>query len=223
MIQRILKPSNKVVVIVDFREDDSSIRELIEDMGALVKPLSLKVGDYLCSDRVCVERKTGEDFISSITDGRLFEQASELKENFSKPILLIEGGYSKGRLNENAVRAAIASIVLDYEIPIIMTKNREDTAKTIFWIANREQMITKKGIGIGGKKKPKDIKDLQEHVISSLPGVSVVLSKRILKEFKTIKKFADATEGELGKVRGIGKVLAKRLHKLLNEEYGGNT
>jgi len=223
MIQRILKPDNKVVVIVDFREDSSSIKEIIEDMGALVKPLPLKVGDYLCSDRVCIERKTGEDFISSITDGRLFEQAKELKENFSKPIILIEGGYSKGRLNENAVRAAIASIILDYEIPIIMTNNREDTAKTIFWIANREQMTNKKGIGIKGKKKPKDIKDLQEHVISSLPGVSVVLSKRILREFKTIKRFVGATEGEIAKVGRIGKVLAKRLHELFNEEYGGNT
>lgn len=222
MIQRILKPDNKVVVIVDFREDSSSIKEIIEDMGALVKPLSLKVGDYLCSDRVCIERKTGEDFISSITDGRLSKQAEELKENFSKPIILIEGGYTKGRVNENMIRAAIASIAIDYGIPIIMTKNREDTAKTIFWIANREQMIKKKGIGIKGKKKPKHIKDLQEHVISSLPGVSVVLSKRILKEFKTIKKFTGASEGEIAKVKGIGKVLAKRLHKLLNEKYGGN-
>ena len=46
---------------------------------------------------------------------------------------------------------------------------------------------------------------------------------KILKEFETIKKFANAKETEILKVDGIGKVLAKRLHKLLNEEYGGKT
>jgi len=156
-----------------------------------------------------------------VIDRRLFQQAEELKDNFSKPILLIEGDYFQGGMNENAIKAALASIVLDFDIPIIMTKHEEGTARTIYWLAKREQIISKKGIGIKGKKKPKDIKRLQEHVISSLPGVSVVLSKRILEKFKTIKNFAKAKESEIIKVDGIGKVLAKRLHKLLNEEYGG--
>jgi len=221
MVQRILKPENKIVIMVDFREEKCSVTDHLKDLGVLVKPLPLKVGDFICSDRVCVERKTGEDFISSIADRRLFQQAEELKDNFSKPILLIEGDYFQGGMNENAIKAALASIVLDFDIPIIMTKHEEGTARTIYWLAKREQIISKKGIGIKGKKKPKDIKRLQEHVISSLPGVSVVLSKRILEKFKTIKNFAKAKESEIIKVDGIGKVLAKRLHKLLNEEYGG--
>jgi len=223
MVQRILKPEGKIVVIVDFREEKCSVTDYLKDLGVLVKPLPLEVGDFICSDRVCVERKTGEDFISSITDGRLFQQAEELKNNFSKPILLIEGNYFQGGMNENAIKAALSSIILDFDIPVIMTKYEEETARTIYWLAKREQMISKVGIGIKGKKKPKSIKRLQEHVISSLPGVSVILSERILKEFKTIKEFANAKESEIVKVDGIGKVLAKRLHKLLNEEYGGKT
>ena len=221
MVQRTLKPDDKVLIFVDYREENK-IAEYIEEMGALIKPIPLKVGDYLCSDRVCVERKTGDDFISSITDGRLFEQAKELKENFSKPILLVEGNYFKERINENAVNAALASIILDYEIPIMMTRTEEESAKTIFWFAKREQTITKVGVGISGKKKPKEIKELQEYFISGLPGVSVVLSKRILKEFKSIKKFTCAKENEISRIKGMGKTLAKRLYKILNEEYGGN-
>ena len=38
----------------------------------------------------------------------------------------------------------------------------------------------------------------------------------------TIKNFADAEETEILKIDGIGKVLAKKLHKILNEKYGGN-
>jgi len=219
--QRILKPL-KTVIIVDVREPSELIKELSK-YDCIVRTMSLKLGDYLCSERVCVERKTGDDFISSIVDGRLFEQAEELKDNFAKPIILVEGDYYAGGMNENAIKAALASILLNYEIPVIMTKNEEDTARTIFWLAKREQIISNVDVGIKGEKKPKKLKDLQEYFISGLPGVSAVLSKRILKKFKTIKNFANANEKEMIEVDGIGKVLAKRLHELLNKEYGGNT
>jgi Fanconi anemia group M protein len=222
MIQRILKPENKPVIIIDCHENKSSVKDYLEDLSAVVKVLPLKVGDFICSERVCVERKTGNDFISSIVDGRLFQQAEELRDNFTKPIILVEGDYYAGGMNENAIKAALASVVLDYEIPVIMTKDEEETARTIFWLAKREQIISNVEVGIKGEKKPKQLKDLQEHVISGLPKVSVVLSKRILKKFKTIRNFANANEKELIEVDGIGKVLAKHLHELLNKEYGGS-
>jgi len=221
MIQRILKPKDKPVIITDVRENKCSVKGYLEDLGAMVKVLPLKVGDFICSERVCVERKTGDDFISSIVDGRLFEQAKELKDNFDKPIILVEGDYYAGGMNENAIKATLASIVLNYEIPVIMTKDEKETARTILWLAKREQITSGIEVGIKGRKKPKKLEDLQEHVISGLPGVSVVLSKRILRRFKTIKNLANAKESELIEVDGVGKALAKRLHELLNKEYGG--
>jgi Fanconi anemia group M protein len=219
MIQHILKPKDQVVIFADFREEASNIKNLIEELGGIVKKTSLKVGDYICSDRVCVERKTANDFINSIIDGRLFQQLEELRDNFTKPILIIEGNNFRESMNNNAIKAAMASIILDYEIPIIMTKDEDDTAKTIFWLSKREQVESERPIGIKGKKKPKDIKKLQEHIISGFPGISTKISKRILKEFKTIKNFSNVTEEELVKIDGIGKVLAKKLNKLINEKY----
>jgi len=223
MIQRILKPKDKPVIITDSRESKGSVKNYLEGLGAVVKTLPLKVGDFICSERVCVERKTGDDFISSIVDGRLFQQAEELKNNFAKPIILVEGNYYAGGMKESAIKSALASIILNYEIPVIMTKDEGETARTIFWLAKREQIISNVGMGIKGKKKPKRLKDLQEHVISGLPGVSVVLSRRLLRKFKTISNLANAKEKELLEVDGVGKVLAKRLHELLNKEYGGKT
>lgn len=219
MIQHILKPKNKVVVFADFRENASNTKNVIEEMGGIVKETALKVGDYICSDRVCVERKTSDDFINSIIDGRLFQQLEELRDNFTKPIIIIEGNNFRESMNENAIKAALASIILDYEIPIIMTKDEEDTAKTIYWLSKKEQIESERPIGIKGKKKPKDIKKLQEHIISGFPGVSTKISKRILEKFGNIKNFANTTEGELVKIDGIGKVLANKLHKLVNEKY----
>lgn len=221
-MQTILKPDNKVIVMIDFRENGCSVKDYLEDLGAVVKLISLKVGDFICSDRVCVERKTGDDFVSSIIDGRLFRQAEELKNNFSKPVMIIEGNNLRENMNDNAIKAALASIVLDYEIPVIMTRHEGETAKMIFWLAKREQMTSKRGVGIKGKKITKKPKDFQENVVSGLPGVSTVLSKRILGKFKTIKGFANADESKISEVKGVGKGLAKKIHKILNEEYGGS-
>jgi Fanconi anemia group M protein len=221
-MQTILKPKDKPIVIVDYRENKHSIKNYLENFGAIVKVLPLEVGDYICSERVCVEKKIGNDFVSSIIDGRLFQQATELKDNFEKPVIIVEGDYYRENMNENAIKSALASIILNYEIPIIMTRGEEETARIIFWLAKREQMISKIGIGIKGKKKPKRLNELQEYVLASLPGISTVLSKRILTKFKSIKNFVKAKESEMMEVKGIGKVLAKRLYRLLNEEYGGN-
>ncbi len=218
MIQHILKPKDQVVIFVDFREE-SNIKNIIKDLGVNAKEMDLKVGDYICSDRVCVERKTSDDFINSIIDGRIFKQAEELIDNFTKPVLIIEGNYFRESMNENAIKAALASLILDYGISVITTKNEEDTAKTIYWLAKREQKDSQRPIGIKGEKKPKDIKKLQEHIISGFPGVSTKISKRILEKFKTIKRFTNTTEEELTKVDGIGKSLAKKLDKLMNEKY----
>jgi len=217
-MQHILKPKDQVVIFVDSRED-GKMEGLIKENGGNVKKMSLKVGDYICSDRVCIERKTSDDFVSSITDGRLFQQAEELIDNFTKPILIIEGNYFRESMNGNAIKAALSSLILDYGISVITTRDEEDTAKTIYWLAKKEQIESQRPIGIKGKKKPKDIKKLQEHIISGFPGVSTKISKRILEEFETIKKFSNATEQELIKIDGIGKALAKKLYKLMNEKY----
>ena len=182
MIQRILKPKDKPVIITDVREGKCSVKDYLESLGAMVKVLPLKVGDFICSERVCVERKTSNDFISSIVDGRLFEQAEELQNNFDKPIILVEGDYYAGGMNENAIKATLASIILNYGIPVIMTKDEKETARTILWLAKREQITSGIEVGIKGRKKPKKLEDLQEHVIAGLPGVSVILSKRILRK-----------------------------------------
>ena len=218
-MQQILKQKDKIVILADFRENSSGVQDLIRDLGADIKESSLKVGDYICSDRVCVERKTAEDFVNSIIDGRLFNQLEELKQNFQKPVIVIEGNNFRDTVNENAIKSAMASVILDYEVPVVMTKDKDDTAKIIYWLSKREQIKSKRPVGFKGKKKPKEIKKLQEHIISGFPGVSEKISKRILKEFGSIKNFANASEEEIRKVEGIGKKLSSKLHGIINKKY----
>jgi Fanconi anemia group M protein len=213
--QQILKP-NRVIVIADVREPKELIGELSK--FCIVKSNQLEIADYICSSNVVIERKTHSDFIASIIDGRLFEQAKELKENFKRPIIIVEG-YSNREINDNALKAALASLVVDFGISLINTRNPYDTARLIYWIAKKEQKEKKKGIAFKVKKKPKELKLLQERIVASLPGVSSIISKKLLSYFGSVENVFKANEDELKKVKGIGRKLAAKIRKVLGEKY----
>lgn len=215
--QKIFKPRGKTLVVCDYRERE--VARQLRVAGAVVNKTNLDLADFVCSDRVAIERKTHSDFVSSIIDGRVFEQARMLKREYEKPIIIIEG-YSNARIKPNALKAAIASLLINFGIPLVATKNPADTARTIYWIARKEQH-SKGGHDVAIKvgKKPKNVKRLQEQIVSSLPGVSAVLSKRLLQHFGTVEKIFAAEEDELRKVKGIGKKLAKRINDVVTKSY----
>ncbi|MCS7106406.1 MAG: helix-hairpin-helix domain-containing protein [Candidatus Aenigmarchaeota archaeon] len=212
--QMVLKPET-VVIFCDHREKDVS--EILKKM-CLVKKVNLEFGDFVCSERVAIERKSYDDFLSSIIDGRLFDQAKKMRENFDKPIILIEG-FSNKQINENSVKGAIASLVLDFDVNILSTRNEFDTAKTIYWIAKKEQEEKKLGIAFKVGKKPKDLNKIREFIVSSIPGISTVLSRRLLKEFGSVERVFTANEKELTKIKGIGEKLAKKIRDILTQNY----
>lgn len=78
-------------IVVDEREKKSGIPVLLRQAGAMIDFAQLKVGDYIVSPETAIERKTIQDLLNSIYDGRLFVQCSQLSEHYVKPVLIIEG------------------------------------------------------------------------------------------------------------------------------------
>jgi len=184
----------------------------------------MPVGDYILSDRVCVERKTAEDFLQSIIDRRLFSQLENMKSNFKNPLLIVEGEQllDSGRnIHPNAIRGALASICIDYSIPIIWTSTQMDTAHQLYMIAKREQLEEKRSIGIRGKKKTKSLAEMQEFLIAGIPKISTEKARNLLKHFQTPEKVFRASETELKKVDGIGDDLARQIRQLMSKKYEG--
>ena len=81
----------RVRILVDERERKSGIPDLLRRAGATIDFAQLKVGDYVVSPETAIERKTIQDLLNSIYDGRLFIQCSQLNENYIKPVLIVEG------------------------------------------------------------------------------------------------------------------------------------
>lgn len=210
----------QIKVVVDARES-AMIKELASQ-GLSVEAKSLDVADIVVSERVGIERKTVEDFLASMIDKRLMQQVRELRKNFERPLLVLEGEediYALRKIHPNAIRGMLAAIAVSYAVPIIRTKNAVDTALLIKTIARREREEGEREFSVRVQKKPLTTKELQEFVVESLPGVGPVIAKNLLKDLKSVKSVVNASVEELKKVEGLGEKKAKEIREVLDELY----
>ncbi len=208
----------KEKIHVDTREFRSEVVKILAENFNVV-PVQLAVGDYVISDRVAIERKTTTDFLESIRDGRLFEQIKNLKSNYENAVLIIEGEslFSSG-FHDNAIYGALASILVDFNVPVIFTKNPRETAKMIQALYNREKK-EKREVSLRKEKKAMTMDERQRFIVESLPNVSAKLSQRLLEHFGSVKDVINAEVGELIMVKGIGRKTAEEIHEVVNKKY----
>lgn len=225
---KITKPQKKLEdyqksnekIYVDVREKGSSTMKRLLDLGVDVEIKKLDSADYILSSRIGIEFKTVEDFVNSIIDGRLLTQVKNLKENFPKPLLIIEGSedlYSIRKINPASIQGMLSTITIDFNIPILQTKNPRETAELLKTIAKREQESNKDFTF--HSKKPLTMQEQQEYIVSAFPGIGVTLSKPLLSHFSSIKNIVNASEEELKKVDLIGPTKAKNIRKILDTNY----
>ncbi|KAL2830245.1 putative DNA repair protein RAD1 [Aspergillus cavernicola] len=82
-------------VVVDVREFRSALPSLLHGNNMIIVPCQLTVGDYILTPDICVERKSVRDLISSLRNGRLYNQAETMLQHYKSPLLLIEFDENK--------------------------------------------------------------------------------------------------------------------------------
>ena len=216
--------AEKVIIYVDTREQASSVVWKLKELDAVIRVKQLEVGDYILSDAVVVERKTVEDFLSSVIDGRLFNQLTMMVSNYSAPLIILEGNleelYTLRNIHENAIKGILASIALNYRVPILYSRDEDDTVKFIFQIAKREQLGKENEIRLRVGKKGFSIKGQQQFLVEGFPLVGPSLAKALLKKFGTVRGIVNASIKELQEVEKMGPIKAKKIHEVLNAFYG---
>ncbi|MBT4334577.1 DEAD/DEAH box helicase [archaeon] len=209
-------------IYADSREQGSTILKELVDLGINITTKTLPTADFIVSSRVGIERKTIRDFVDSIIDKRLFDQLKNLKANFEKPLIILEGEediYSIRNIHANSIRGMLATITISYGIPLIQTKNTKETAQLLRSIAKREQIQKEKTFNLNLEKKPLTTRELQEYIISSLPTIGPTLAKALLREFKTVKNIINAKSNQLEKIEKLGKKKTKIIKEIINEQY----
>ena len=210
---------NDLRIIIDEREKKSGIPDLLRAVGVNIELKNLPVGDYIVAPETIVERKSIQYFISSVFDGRLFDQCNRLREHFEHPIILMEGNVDQIEdLTENPLvfYGAISSVVLDFKIPIIPTSSASHTAKLLIAMCTRQE--NKEGPFLKKIKKSDDLQKQQLSVLCSLPGVGEKLATRMLERFGSPINTLKASYTELSKIKGMGESRALRIRKMLDAE-----
>lgn len=215
-------------IIVDHREHKNIKLELTKE-GLELDIRQLGIADFVLQTKdldnkiqnVGIERKTVNDLLNSIIDRRLLNQLIILKQNFDIPLLIIEGEENVYRLRNfhpNSIRGIMATIAIDFQIPIIYSRGFKDTAKYISLIAKRLEK-TRKPLSLLPKRKTLSLKDSQLAVIESFPGVGSTIAKSLIKNFGSIANIVNADVNELQNVEKIGKIKARELKKLFEESF----
>ncbi len=204
----------KPKIIIDYREKNSLVISELKRLGFELDIKELKVADYLVKG-VAIERKTVSDFVSSMINKRLLSQLEELQQ-YENKLLIIEGIdeqelYANNEeingVHPNAIRGFLLSILLKYKVPILFTKDSEDTAKFISILAKKEA----KDMSLNVTKKSLDKKERLQFIIEGFPGIGPKTAKKLLEKFKSIKNIANASEEELQEVLGKKAEIVKKI------------
>jgi len=210
-------------VIVDSREDKKMLRAL-DKVGVPYEVKQLNVADFVVKtkiggkeDTISIERKTQNDFINSIIDKRLLNQVNMMRKNYKVSLLIIEGVenlYSMRNIHPNAIRGFMVTLVFDYGVQIVTTRNYKDTALFIQRIVERLNKA-RKPLSLSDRRIPLTVNEQKLYVLESLPGVGPVLAKNLLKEFGSVEKVFLASVDELQDVDKMGPKKAKKIKEII--------
>ncbi len=211
-------------IIVDSREKSSKTLRLMHEMPIKLELSSLQTGDYQLSQDVAVEFKRVSDFVDSIVDGRLLSQVKKLKETTLKPLIIVEGEeslFGQRNLHPNAIYGMISTISISYQVPILFTRNEQDTANLLFMIARREQQETR----FNAKQftqhtlKPKSEHEQLRYIVEAFPHIGPNVAEKLLVRFSTLERLSCATMSEIRDIEGIGEKTAQQIWQMCHLEY----
>ncbi|MFQ5553411.1 MAG: ERCC4 domain-containing protein [Thermoplasmata archaeon] len=205
---------------VDVHEPEE-IETHIQESGIPVQRKTLAPGDYIVGE-VGVERKTIQDFFSSIVNKRLWEQVSRLRDTYPRPLVVVEGDLAlvDEYSNPKVFWGAFLALHFEERVPVLFAPNYLHTALLLETLYQQQR----KGLSsFSLRHKPKllSLPEQQEFAVQGLPNIGDTLSKALLERFGSVRGVMGASERDLLKVPKIGPGKALRIADLLDAPYEG--
>ena len=200
-------------IIIDEREVALYERMVSLDTGLLIVKQVLQIGDAIIQnddvDLCVIERKTLQDLLSSIKDGRYEEQSHRLIHTSGLSphniIYIIEGNMSTLQTDKDKqlIYSSITSLNYYKGFSVLRTTSVNDTADLIIGMTRKIEKNNSKGVlpytnceeitpyANVVKKTKKDnitVENISQIMLCQIPGVSTVTSTAIFAKFGTIKK-----------------------------------
>lgn len=123
-------------LVIDDRERRSPLPQALAATNAFaIEFRRLPVGDYLLDNALLFERKTLQDLVASIKEGRLFSQALRLAEAKLPAALILEGtsaDLAGSGMRWEAIQGALVTVALFIGLPVLRTRSPTETAQCVF-------------------------------------------------------------------------------------------
>ena len=217
-------------IIVDTREPQNSLKKCqsyFENIPCI--GLVMDASDYRVTttknETLLIERKTAPDLLSSIADGRLFNQAMKMKSEGEWAYLVVVGDIVEGDSNTarywhknrwidsgwnyNAIQGALMT-VQEIGVTVCFTTNFFECVERISRRDRGEVRIPPRRVATpwGGA----------EAVLASLPGIGSQKSQDLIDKFNSVAwalVFLTSTDWKEESVKGIGEVTKRRIKEML--------
>jgi len=200
-------------IIIDEREVALYERMMSLDTGLSIVKQVLQIGDAIIQnndvDLCVIERKTLQDLLSSIKDGRYEEQSHRLIHTSGLSphniIYIIEGNMTTLQTDKDKqlIYSSITSLNYYKGFSVLRTTGVNDTADLIIGMTRKIEKNNAKGVlphtnceqitpyaNVVKKTKKDNIttENISQIMLCQIPGVSTVTSTAIFAKFGTIKK-----------------------------------
>lgn len=210
-------------VIIDSREQKRIpiATDYYTNQGCTVQIQELPTGDYIFNDQVVMEFKTMSDFMSSITDGRLWNESQKQMEHYPIHFIVLHGtnrdykqAFQHNGLEEKHITGAIARL-LTYTKIIRGTGTLTDTFELMRVTAEKcldNKTLTKQF----GTKSVNPAFNFLCYCVDDIKGERAKTIVNYL-HLKTLDDLMKLDAAQLTSVPGIGEILANRILEALGK------
>lgn len=221
-----------VLIYLDNREVPSELPLILDGMNVQYELTQLEIGDiqiYGLPIKIIgmfgetfffiIERKSAQDFISSMLSGHLQSQLYRMSTAFKHSAIIIEGSLSlaleMSGANRNAVLSAIAGTFLKHSddgergsISLLMVDNLWDLAMIIKY-ANSKLMEPLSRVAPMDLPEVED-KNAQVRCLLAVTGLGETRARAVFSKMGSLQAIANATP-EMLICEGVGLTSAKKI------------
>jgi len=215
-------------MIIDSRENSklsNNVIMLANKARVEVERKFIEVGDYINND-ICIEAKSVSDFYYSVKEKRMFNQISNMEDNYDNCILVIHGKLSELgthlKVDHNVLTkmkrrmlGAMSAITLSTKTKVLWVPSHKDAAEFIvacFYNEDREVDLSK----MLPKKKRTD--DVRVDLLIQIKGITQEKAKLLLEKYGSLANITKSDVKSLMTVEKIGKITATKIIEALNDE-----
>jgi len=221
-------------MIIASPDEPSEILEMLKLLYPDLKIDVLDVGDYLVKSKtseIPVERKTVNDYISSVCDGRYHEQLYRLSTLYPLSYLVVVGDIDSALMQRKFDREAFIASLISATLKrspngaggIVIPLMLPDEGTFCLFLYYLDKILNEgKFVRIPVPRVNKsDMRELLVGTVATFPGVGTERAKVLLERFGTLQNIVNADVFRLGNVPSIGRGTAVKIYKYCRLDYRG--